>query len=95
MTLIKADIAEAIWNKTDIPKWRSTELVESILEAIKVRLESGEDFLISGFGHFCVKEKQERRGRNTQTGKAIMIAPRRVVTFKCTSVLRDSMNGQV
>ena len=69
MTLTKADIAEAIWNKTDIPKWRSAELVESIFEAIKERLESGEDVLISGFGKFCVKEKQERRGRNPQTGE--------------------------
>jgi len=95
MTLTKAIISEAIWNKTDIPKWRSAELVESIFEAIKVRLESGEDVLISGFGKFCVKEKQERRGRNPQTGEAIMIAPRKVVTFKCTSVLRDRINGKV
>jgi integration host factor subunit alpha len=55
----------------------------------------GEDVLISGFGKFCMKEKQERRGRNPQTGEPIMLASRNAVTFKCTSVLRDRINGKV
>jgi nucleoid DNA-binding protein len=38
--------------------------MESILETIKMTLESGEDGLISGFGKFCAKEKKERRARN-------------------------------
>ena len=92
MTLTKADIAEAIWNKTDIPKWRSAELVDSIFEAIKETLESGEDVLISGFGKFSVKEKQERTGRNPQTGEPMMLAPRKVVTFYCSGRLRDKIN---
>jgi len=44
--------------------------------------ESGEDVLISGFGRFCVKKKAERRGRNPATGKDMMLAPRKVITFK-------------
>lgn len=52
MTLTKAIITEAIHDRTDIPKWRSAELVDSILEGIKERLESGVDVLISGFGKF-------------------------------------------
>ena len=62
MTLTKADIAEAVWNKTNIPKARSTELMESVFEVIKQTLESGEDVLISGFGKFSVREKAERLG---------------------------------
>jgi integration host factor subunit alpha len=66
--------------------------VEINPQVIKSRLSSGEDVLISGFGKFCVKEKRERRGRNPVTGEDMMLAPRRVVTFKCSRQLRDEIN---
>ncbi|MBW2075852.1 MAG: HU family DNA-binding protein, partial [Deltaproteobacteria bacterium] len=53
---------------------------------------NGEDVLISGFGKFCVKNKEERKGRNPQTGEDMMLGSRRVVTFKCSGVLRDRVN---
>jgi integration host factor subunit alpha len=68
-------------------------VVESILEIIKKTLENGEDVLISGFGKFCVKEKNERRGRNPQTGEDLMLGLRRIVHFKCSSALKDMLNG--
>jgi integration host factor subunit alpha len=52
-----------------------------LLELIKTALESGDDVLISGFGKFCVKEKAKRRGRDPATGKDLIIALRKVVTF--------------
>jgi len=55
-------------------------------------LEDGEDVLISGFGKFCVHEKNRRRGRNPQSGEAIMLPPRKVVTFKCSGKLREKIN---
>jgi integration host factor subunit alpha len=64
-----------------------------MLEIIKQALESGEDVLISGFGKFCVKEKRERKGRTPATGEDMMLAPRRVVTFRCSGKLRDTING--
>ena len=94
MTLTKAHIAEQVWNGTDIPKWRSAELVDSVFETIKRTLESGEDLLISGFGKFSVREKRERRGRNPQSGESITLAPRKVVAFYCSGVLRDRINGR-
>jgi integration host factor subunit alpha len=48
---------------------------------------------ISGFGKFCVKEKRERRGRNPATDKEMMLAPRRVVTFRCSGKLREKINS--
>ena len=57
-------------------------------------LKSGEDALISGFGKFCGKEKNERRGRNPHTGDDLMLGARRVVIFKCASVLRKKLNGK-
>ena len=50
------------------------------------------DVLISGFGKFCIRDKNERKGRNPATGDDLMLAPRRVVTFKCSGKLRDRIN---
>jgi len=93
MTLTKANIVEAVAEQIGYPKNQSFELIETLLEIIKRTLESGDDVLVSGFGKFCVKTKQKRRGRNPATGEDMMLEPRRVVTFKCSGRLRDKVNG--
>lgn len=93
MTLTKAQIVELVKNHTGFPKNRSSEIVETFLEINKITLASGEDVLISGFGKFCVKSKAERKGRNPSTDEVMMLAPRKVVTFKCFGKLRDRING--
>ena len=92
MTLTKAKLIEAISEKNDYSKNRSAQIVETMLEIIKSNLVSEEDVLISGFGKFCVKNKQGRKGRNPATGKGMMLAPRRVVTFKYSGMLRNKIN---
>lgn len=89
MTLTKAKIIENINDQLRLPRKQSAELVEKLLEIIKNTLEGGDDLLISGFGKFCVKEKKARKGRNPATGEDLMLAKRRVVTFRCSHVLRD------
>lgn len=95
MTLTKNDIIDSIYNSTNLPKDKSAELVDSLLEIIKQTLENGEDVLITGFGKFCVKGKRKRRGRNPQTGEDLMLDARKVVTFKCSGVLKNKINGRV
>jgi len=94
MSLTKVHIINSIQNQLNIPKNRSSEIVESLLEIIKSTLESGEDVLISGFGKLCVKEKGERKGRNPATGEDMMLPPRKVVTVRCSGKLRDKVNGE-
>ena len=94
MTLTKADIIEAVQTETGLPKSKSADVVESLLEIVKSALERGEDVLVRGFGKFCVNQKAERRGRNFATGEELLLAPRRVVRFKCSSKLRQRVNGR-
>jgi integration host factor subunit alpha len=93
MALTKEQLTESIRNHCGLPRGQSAQLIDSILEIIKLTLECGEDVLISGFGKFCVKEKKDRRGRNPQTGEALTLDARRVVSFKSSPVLRDRING--
>jgi len=94
MTLTKSHLIDAIAEQNGFIRKKSTETVEIILEIIKSKLPSGENVIISGFGKFCVREKRERKGRNPATGEDMILAPRRVVTFKCSGKLRDEINKE-
>ena len=91
-TLTKAHIIDAVAERNGFTRKKSIETVEILLELIKQSLASGDDVLISGFGKFCVKKKNERKGRNPATGEDMILAPRNVVTFQCSRKLREKLN---
>ncbi len=91
MTLTKEAIFQDVAKK-GFSRKQSVELVEGLLEIIKAGLERGEDILISGFGKFYVRKKDERMGRNPKTGLEAVVSERRVVRFRCSPILRDKMN---
>ncbi|MGC9965743.1 MAG: integration host factor subunit alpha [Syntrophobacteraceae bacterium] len=93
-TLTKAQIVEALFSKNLFTKGESAQVIETLFELIKASLEKGDEVLISGFGKFCVREKMQRNGRNPQSGEPMTLPPRKVVTFKCSWVLRDNMNRE-
>lgn len=92
MTMTKGDIVERIYERVGFSKKEASDVVESIFELIKSRLERGEKVKISGFGNFVVHHKRPRKGRNPQTGDEIVITERKVLTFKASPVLKKSMN---
>ena len=84
MTVTKAHIVENLFAKNIFTKTESAQIIETLFEIVKDTLEEGEDVLISGFGKFSVKEKNQRRGRNPQTGDPIILAPRNKVPAKAS-----------
>jgi integration host factor subunit alpha len=91
MTIRKSDIAEEI-TKLGLSRKKSTDLIESLLAIIKKSLSAGDDVLISGFGKFSVRKKRERKGRNPATGTSIILSERKVISFRCSSLLRDNID---
>jgi len=88
----KAEIANIIYERVGLSKKESAQIVETVLGEMKGALESGEDVKLSGFGHFLIRSKHARRGRNPKTGEDITIAPRRVVTFRASQLLKDKLS---
>ncbi len=88
-TLTRADLCEAIHAETGIPRAESSRMVEQILGHMCGALERGENVKISGFGSFVLRDKGERIGRNPKTGVEVPIAPRRVLTFRASHMMRD------
>lgn len=92
-TLTKDVLIEMIRDKIGYPVKEAKEILEMILEEVKLKLEDGQDVKISGFGKWAIKEKRARPGRNPHTGKRIEISARKVVTFHPSDKLRDAVNG--
>jgi integration host factor subunit alpha len=92
--MTKAEIVDRIAEKSGFSKKEAVELVELLFETMKDTLAGGENLKISGFGKFEVKQKADRRGRNPQTGEEITIESRKILTFKASSMLKDSINGK-
>jgi integration host factor subunit alpha len=88
MALTKKEITDNISDKIGLKKKESVDVVDSLFELIKDELAKGKPVMISGFGRWSVKSKRARRGRNPQTGEAMTIDARKVVSFKPSVVLR-------
>ncbi len=93
-TVTKADIVEKVYQKIGFSKKEASELVELVFGTLKDVLQKGEKVKISGFGNFVVREKNERVGRNPQTGEQIKISARSVLTFRPSQVLKAMLNGE-
>ncbi len=88
-TLTRADLADALHREVGLSRADSSKLVEQILEHMCDALSNGRNVKISGFGSFVLRDKGERVGRNPKTGVEVPIAPRRVLTFRASQMMRD------
>jgi integration host factor subunit alpha len=93
-TLTKARLVEGIHEKVGITKKDAAELVDAVFDIMRDALAAGDKVKISGFGNWVVRDKAARKGRNPQTSEEIIIARRRVMTFKPSQVLRASLNHE-
>jgi len=91
-TLTRADLAEAVYQEVGLSRSESSQLVESVLNEVADTLVKGETVKLSSFGSFQVREKGGRVGRNPKTGEEVPIAPRRVLVFRASHVLKDRIN---
>jgi integration host factor subunit alpha len=92
MALTKDKLISRLQTQLRLSKPESRQAVEQLLAIMKDTLAAGEDLLISGFGKFCVKQKNERRGRNPQSKESLLLPARKVLVFRASGVLRDRIN---
>jgi integration host factor subunit alpha len=88
-TLTRADLADVVHRKLGLSRAESAQLVERVLHHMCHSLSEGENVKLSGFGSFILRDKGERIGRNPKTGVEVAIAPRRVMTFRASQIMRD------
>ena len=88
-TLTRADLADVVHRRLGLSRAESANVVERVLHHMCHGLANGQNVKISGFGTFILRDKGQRVGRNPKTGVEVPIAPRRVMTFRASQIMRD------
>src|ERR1700756_513823 len=93
--MTKADIVQVVYSRLGgFSKKESADMVDLVFEMMKETLSRGQKIKISGFGNFVLRDKRQRPGRNPQTGEPIKISERRVLTFKASQILKQTLNAR-
>jgi integration host factor subunit alpha len=90
-TLTRADLADVVHRRLGLSRAESASVVERVLHHMCHALSVGQNVKISGFGTFILRDKGRRIGRNPKTGVEVPIAPRRVMTFRASQIMRDQI----
>ena len=88
-TITKADLANLLHENLGVNKREAAEIVMAFFEEISAELEQGDTVKLSGFGVFCLRNKNSRPGRNPKTGEMIPVSARRVVMFHPSHILKS------
>lgn len=91
VALTKNDLINAV-AVHGLSKRQAAAVVEAVFDLMIKAFEKSEDVRIVGFGHFRIRKKASRKGRNPQTGSEIEITARRVLTFKPSKGLKGKVN---
>jgi len=92
-TLTRMDLSEAVFREVGLSRNESSDLVETVLNHVSDALVSGENVKLSSFGTFSIRDKNERIGRNPKTGEEVPIAPRRVLTFRPSHLMKERVDA--
>lgn len=90
-TLTRADLSDVVHTQLGLSRAESATMVERLLHHMCASLSNGQNVKISGFGSFILRDKGERVGRNPKTGVEVPIAPRRVMTFRASQLMREQI----
>lgn len=93
--MTKADLVNFIFERVGLPRTEIHKIVETVFETMKEALQEKEVVKISGFGVFTVRRKGSRIGRNPKTMQIVEIKPRKVVTFRPSEQLKQSIQKNI
>jgi integration host factor subunit alpha len=93
-TVTRMDLAEAVYHEVGLTRREAADLVDDVVEQLCAALSKGETVKLATFGHFSVRSKKQRMGRNPKTGVAVPITPRKVLVFRASNILKDRLNAK-
>jgi len=88
----KSEIIEALAEKTGLSKADVTKVYEETFELFKEELGKGNDVSVAGFGSFKISKRAARDGINPLTKEPLHIDAKNAVSFKASSVLKETIN---
>jgi DNA-binding protein HU-beta len=86
--MLKQDVINAMQEKLGGSKKDAREALEAFESVVVESLKGGEDVALKGFVTFSSKEVAEGKGRNPQTGEAVVVPAHRKASVKLAKGLR-------
>jgi len=91
--LTKADLVESLAAEHEMSRRQVGEIVDQLLDEIRMALQKGDKVALTPFGSFVVRARKKREGRNPKTGARVDVPAKRIPYFKPSKELKDLVNG--
>ena len=89
----KEELINAIAEKIGHSKVDTKNFLDNYIEVVQDALTKGDSVQLVGFATLSVGDRAERKGRNPQTGKELIIPASKVVKFSAGKQLKDAVNN--
>jgi len=90
--MIKADLINKLAKDMDITKQEAEKGVNIFFNTLKEAIKKGEEIELRGFGSFRIRKRGSRSGRNPRTGEPVRVPSKKVIYFKPSKILKQSIN---
>ena len=87
----RTELVSAIAEKSGITKKDAESVLSATIESITAALKDGDKVKLAGFGTFETRKREERKGRNPQTGAEITISAATTPVFKAGKAFKDAV----
>lgn len=88
----KYDLVESVYQNTQCEKKLVQDVVEQLLDEIKIALKEGNTIELRGFGTFEPRLRKGRsKARNPKTGEQLTVAPHYVAAFRSGQELKKAL----
>lgn len=81
---MKKLIVEEMRKANPMTEQAASKTIDEVFAAVKTVVKRGDKAAVPNFGTFAVKRRDERMGRNPQTGETVRIAAKDVLGFKAS-----------
>ena len=88
----KTELVASVAEKAGLTKKDAENAINALFVSVEEALAMEDKVQIIGFGTFEVKAREERKGRNPQTGAEITIPASKNPVFKAGKSLKDAVN---
>jgi DNA-binding protein HU-beta len=88
----KTELVGSVAEKAGMTKKDAEKAINALFDSIEEALSQNDKVQVIGFGTFEVKARDERKGRNPQTGAEITIPASKSPVFKAGKSLKDTVN---
>ena len=89
--MTKKELVEIVAKKANLTNKAARDAIQTALNTIRDAMKRGEKVVLTGFGTFSIRSRQQRVGRNPKTGDKITLAARKAPGFTAGKTLKKAV----